>query len=74
MLRDIRYMLKDDAREQNEADGCRLVVCRRCGKEFYTVGRHHSLCSACQRRKEKKELLDEQYRIAARLGLIKHKK
>lgn len=72
MLREIKFILKDEERERHENQGCRLVKCCKCSKEFYSVGRK-KLCKACQQKKNKRKLLDEQYRIAARLGLLKHK-
>ena len=71
MLRSITFILKDEAREQKENNGCFLAKCKRCGKEFYTIGRWNNTCKACLHEREKKKLLKEQYRLARRLGLRK---
>lgn len=67
---DIKLALRLEHDEEQSGEGCRLVKCKRCGKEIYTIGRK-CLCKECQRKKNKKKLLDEQYRLASRLGLLK---
>ena len=54
--------------------GCRIAKCHRCGKEIYFAGIGTPLCKECRQHKRKKKLLDEQYRIAAKLGLLNNKK
>lgn len=57
----------------NQNHECKLCTCTECGREFYSAG--NKLCDACyqtkKRKKAKRKLLDEQYKLAIRLGLIK---
>lgn len=70
-MRGIKLELKEVSRGNQEMSFCILAKCEKCGKEFYTIKRKHNYCKACKKKKAHRRLLDEQYRLAARLGLLK---